>query len=70
MDVFGTAASDRNPQEPLDPKLLDVFTNTERELTSALFNEEVESEIRKRNQLTAADEINYICCNSTLLKNF
>ena len=70
LDVFGTAASDRNPQEPLDPKLLDVFTNTERELTSALFNEEVESDIRKRNQLTAADEINYICCNSTLLKNF
>lgn len=70
LDVFGTAASDRNPQEPLDPKLLDVFTNTERELTSALFNEEVESDIRKRNQLTAADEINYICCNSTLLRNF
>ncbi|CAI4038952.1 hypothetical protein SMKI_06G3040 [Saccharomyces mikatae IFO 1815] len=70
LDVFGTAASDRNPQEPLDPKLLDVFKNTERELSSALFNEEVESDIRKRNQLTAADEINYVCCNSTLLKNF
>ncbi|EJS41468.1 ddc1p [Saccharomyces arboricola H-6] len=70
LDVFGTAASDRNPQEPLDPKLLDVFTNTERELTSALFNEDVESDIRKRNHLTAVDEINYICCNSTLLKNF
>lgn len=70
LDVFGTAASDRNPQEPLDPKLLEVFTSTERELTSALFNEDVESDIRKRNQLTAADEINYVCCNSTLLKNF
>ncbi|CAI7475124.1 CFC_collapsed_G0053630.mRNA.1.CDS.1 [Saccharomyces cerevisiae] len=67
--VFGTA-SDPESTEPLGPSANGRFLqNTERELTSVV-NEEVESDIRKRNQLTAADEINYICCNSTLLKIF
>ena len=58
-----------NPDQPLDPRLLDVYKRTEQELERSLFNDEVESSIRQKDKLTMADEINYICCNQILLRN-
>ncbi|CCF60394.1 hypothetical protein KAFR_0K00390 [Kazachstania africana CBS 2517] len=70
LDVFGTSAETTNPEEILDPKLIAVFNDLEQELSLALFNDNVRSELRQHSQLSIEDEINYICCNQTLLKNF
>lgn len=67
LDVFSTAPT---PDEPLDPKLVDVFVNTERQISNALFNLNVDSGVKDKGKLTAADEINYLCCHQALLRNF
>lgn len=66
LEVYGSSTTD----EPLDPKLLDIFRDNEIDIKNALFDEEPKTINKKKDQLTAADEINYICCNQTLLKNF
>lgn len=71
LDIYGSAsASSTGHEEALDPKLVDIFTATRNELSNALFNDQSENNARNEDKLTVADEINYICCNQALLKNF
>lgn len=69
LDVYGATAVSSS-EEPLDPKLLNIFVDAERQLSTALFNNDMKSDTRQKDQLTISDEINYICCNQALLKNF
>lgn len=70
VDVFGSSARTDKPGAQLDPNLIEIFQNAEHELSTALFNEDVKSEIRQKDQLTTADEINFICCDHALVRNF
>lgn len=71
IEVYGSAGSSSiDNEEQLDPKLVDVFAEAKRELADALFNDEPMKDWDNENPLTVADEINYICCNQALLKNF
>lgn len=72
LNVYGTAGSvpTSDVEQPLDPKLQDIFTDARRELSEALFNDDAKTDSKKEAKLTVADEINYICCNQAILKNF
>lgn len=69
LDVYGATAVS-STEEQLDPKLVNIFVEAERQLSTALFNNDMKSDTRQKDQLTISDEINYICCNHALLKNF
>ncbi|CCD25490.1 Ddc1p NDAI_0F01710 [Naumovozyma dairenensis CBS 421] len=69
LDVFGTTAITSNANSQLDPRLLEIFRSIQQELEASLFNGEIEYGIRQKDQLTEADEINYICCDRILLSN-
>lgn len=68
LDVYGSRSA--SVQETLDPRLSEVFAEAESELSTALFNENNEPNPKDMNQLTMADEINLVCCNQALIKNF
>lgn len=63
------SASPETQEEQLDPRLLEVFQTAEKELSQALFNDEIARKPTHR-ELTPEDEINYICCNHLILKSF
>ncbi|CAR29432.1 hypothetical protein ZYGR_0AD01140 [Zygosaccharomyces rouxii] len=68
LDVYGSKS--RSVQETLNHRLSEIFVEAERELSTALFNENNEPNPKDMNQLTMADEINLVCCNQALIKNF
>ncbi|CEP62436.1 Ddc1p LALA0_S05e05622g [Lachancea lanzarotensis] len=69
LDVYGGSCEDQ--EEQLDPRLLDMFKVFNRELTESYFNNDILSNTKKSSgTLTPEDEINYLCCNLQLLKNF
>ncbi|QLQ77893.1 hypothetical protein HG537_0A01400 [Torulaspora globosa] len=71
LNVYGTANSVPSGEaEQLDPKLQTIFNDCRDELSGALFSDDSKMDSKKDNKLTAADEINFICCNQALLKNF
>lgn len=71
LSVYGSANSGpAGEAEQLDPKLQDIFTDARRELSSALFCDNSKVDSKKDGKLTVADEINFVCCNQALLKNF
>ncbi|SCU80584.1 LAME_0B03840g1_1 [Lachancea meyersii CBS 8951] len=68
LDVYGGSCEDQ--EEQLDPRLLEMFKAFDRELTQSYFNSDILSTGKRSNALTPEDEINYLCCNHQLLKNF
>ncbi|SCU98795.1 LAFA_0G20208g1_1 [Lachancea sp. 'fantastica'] len=69
LEVYGGSCEDQGEQ--LDPRLLDMFKVFNRELTESYFNNDILSNSKKSSgELTPEDEINYLCCNLQLLKNF
>lgn len=70
LDVYGTQATTTAPEVSLDPKLLEIFDEAERELSTNLFKDKRDSHTKDKDHLTTEDEINYICCNQLLIKNF
>ncbi|QLL30327.1 hypothetical protein HG536_0A01440 [Torulaspora globosa] len=71
LNVYGSASSLPNGEmEHLDPKLQAIFNDSRKELSEALFSDDPKADSKRDNKLTAADEINFICCNQALLKNF
>ncbi|CAG59688.1 uncharacterized protein GVI51_G09031 [Nakaseomyces glabratus] len=68
LDVFGTTETRSTSNSPIDPKLREICRNIEQELSKELFTDAITSENRDRNAMM--EEINYICCNQSLLRNF
>lgn len=68
LDVYGSKSL--SVQETLDHRLSEIFAEANRELSTALFNENNEPNPRTMDQLTMEDEINLVCCNQALIKNF
>ncbi|GAV55724.1 hypothetical protein ZYGR_0AY01160 [Zygosaccharomyces rouxii] len=68
LDVYGSKSL--SVQETLDHRLSEIFAEADRELSTALFNENNEPNPKDMDQLTMADEINLVCCNQALIKNF
>lgn len=68
LDVYGSKSL--SAQETLDYRLSEIFAEADRELATALFNENNKPNPKDVDQLTMADEINLVCCNQALIKNF
>ncbi|QLG73055.1 hypothetical protein HG535_0E01390 [Zygotorulaspora mrakii] len=66
LEVYGSSQDG----EMIDPRLDQILRVTEADVRTALFHEETEKLNQKKDHLTLADEINYICCSQVLLKNF
>ncbi|SCU93331.1 LADA_0G02498g1_1 [Lachancea dasiensis] len=68
LDVY--CSSRENNEEQLDPRLLEIFGKLQRELETSYFNSDFSSTSKRARTLRPEDEINYLCCNRQLLKNF
>ena len=70
LDAFATSSAVDDEDEPLDPKLIEIFRDTELELSRSLFNLESKPIGERPSQFSAVDEINYLCCDQAILRNF
>ncbi|SCU88093.1 LAMI_0D08746g1_1 [Lachancea mirantina] len=68
LDVYGTSTETQEQQ--LDPRLLQVFQGIASELSQSYFNSDIFNTVRSEENLTPEDEINYLCCDSAIFKNF
>lgn len=69
VDVFGTTETRSADEGPIDPKLVEVCNSIEAGLSKELFCDAIANEPRQ-GSYKSFDEINYICCDQALLKNF
>ncbi|KAL3232814.1 DNA damage checkpoint protein 1 [Nakaseomyces bracarensis] len=69
VDVFGTTETRSANEQPVDPKLVEICNAIESGLSKELFYDAIANEPRQGN-FGSFDEINYICCNQALMKNF
>ncbi|SJM83714.1 related to DNA damage checkpoint protein 1 [Zygosaccharomyces bailii] len=70
LNVYGPEAASPTAEASLDPKLLEIFSQAKHELATDLFTDNKDSYPKDKDQLTIEDEINYICCNQALIRNF
>ncbi|SCU93673.1 LANO_0E04500g1_1 [Lachancea nothofagi CBS 11611] len=68
LEVYGNSCETQ--EEQLDPRLLKIFESFDKELAESYFNSDILSVSKQDRVLTPEDEINYLCCNHQLLKNF
>lgn len=67
INVYGSQT--KTHQSILDPRLLDYFELLKKELSSALFNDEI-NDMNMNNNTQTNDEINFISCDQWIFKNF
>lgn len=75
LDVYGDTIYDNDELgKSFDPALVKLFKQIEGELSQSIFGNIIGQHLVRRvtdpSQLTEEDEINFISCNCTLIKNF
>ena len=75
LDVYGDTMYENNELDSsFDPSLVRLFNQIEQELSRSIFGNIIGQRLSRRvidqSQLTEEDEINFISCNYTLIKNF
>ncbi|CCH57995.1 hypothetical protein TBLA_0A01940 [Henningerozyma blattae CBS 6284] len=73
LTVYGRKAESENALKKLQPKIVQIFIEVQEDLQNAIYKPETETSKRKRinpDEFTSDEEINFISCNQTLLRNF
>lgn len=70
LNAFGSAAKSDSSDGQLNPASVEVFNAVEHELATTIFDEDEIVRVRRKEELTNEDEINFISFNQALIRSF